>query len=106
MTWSEPRPLEPAAGPEASWAMPFVKNDRLYVVYTYNTRDRRRWPLEGGGHRTRVDTIGDLALRYSDDNGDTWSDRIIVPIPRTAIDREIGFGGEETIFWMSGAPLV
>lgn len=60
-TWSEPISLEPPGGPEASWAMPFVKDSRLYVVYAYNTRNRRAWPLSDGGARTRVDMLGDMA---------------------------------------------
>lgn len=105
-TWSPPTPLEPESGPGASWGMPFVKENRIYVVYTYNTRNQRTWPYsEGGGASRRVDMLGDMALRYSDDGGLTWSKRIMVPIPRTYIDNRNGFKGAETIFWMSGAPV-
>lgn len=103
--WSEPVAIEPADGPEASWAMPYFEGGRLWIFYTYNTRDVRSIPLVDGGTIGRVDMLGDMAVRYSDDFGSTWSDRIIVPIPRTDIDRENGFEGRETIYWMSGAPV-
>ena len=41
-TWSEPVDIEPADGPEASWAQPLKMPDgRIYVFYTYN-RDNLR----------------------------------------------------------------
>jgi len=104
-TWGTPIPLEPADGPEASWAMPYLDGNRVYVFYNYNVRDVRYWQLNDNDKRPRVDLLGELAVRYSDDYGLTWSDRVIVPIPRTQIDAENGFNGEETIFWLAGAPV-
>lgn len=103
-SWGLPVFIEPFSGPEASWAMPFVDKGRLWLFYLYNARNIRRWPLTEGGARTRVDLLGDLAVRYSDDNGRTWSRRILIPVPRTAIDRRNGFKGRETILWTTGAP--
>ncbi len=105
-SWSKPVKIELPNGPEASWAMPFAENGRIFLFYTYNTRNIRRWPFsDKNGGRSRVDMLGDLAIRYSDDEGQTWSDRIEVSIPRTAIDMENSFAGKETIFWLTGKPV-
>ncbi len=44
-TWSPLVPIEPADGPEASWAMPLkVPGGRVYVFYTYNADNLRVVP--------------------------------------------------------------
>lgn len=106
ISWTEPIPIEPPDGPEASWAMPYVENGRLFVFYTYNARNLRLWPFSHTpGGIPRVDMVGDLAIRWSDDEGKTWSDRLLVPVPRTSVDMRNGFGGQESVFWLSGAPV-
>lgn len=97
--------IEPPEGPEASWAMPFHHQGSLGVVYTYNTQDLRRWPMTNGEWRSRTDMLGDLAVRHSFDDGRSWSERVVTDIPETDIDRQNGFAGKETVFWMSGAPI-
>lgn len=104
-TWSTVSTIEPAEGPEASWAMPFLDRDELGVVYTYNTDDVRSWPMDNGVGRARVDMLGDFAFRFSKDDGETWSDREVMDVPYSSIDARNGFKGEETIFWLSGAPI-
>ena len=48
-TWSALTAIEPANGPEASWAMPFVTpGGRVYVFYTYNA-DNLREAASGEG---------------------------------------------------------
>lgn len=106
VSWTKPIPIEPPDGPEASWAMPYVENGRLFVFYTYNSRNIRLWPFTNQpGGVPRVDVVGDLAIRWSDDEGKTWSDRLLVSVPRTSIDMRNGFGGKESLFWLSGAPV-
>lgn len=104
-SWEKRSVIEPPKGPEASWAMPFDHRGRLGVIYTYNTRNVRGWPLKEGGVRPRVDVIGDLAVKFSSDQGFTWSERIVTKLPRTAIDEINGFNQHESVFWLSGAPV-
>ena len=103
-TWSTPVAIEPADGPEASWAMPLVtRSGRVYVFYTYNGDDLRTWQ----GKPIRADTVGWYCYKYSDDHGRTWSDRRYrLELPLAAVDRTNTFGGEHQIFWGIGKPIV
>lgn len=105
-SWTQRSVIEPPSGPEASWAMPFVFEAKLFVVYLYNARGIKRWPLHGGGGRTRVDVIGDPAVRSSDDEGRSWASRTLVAVPLSDIDKRNGFLGSERILWLSGAPII
>ncbi len=96
-TWSPLIDIEPADGPEASWAMPLVvPSGRVYVFYCYN------------GDRVtgrRADMIGWYCFRYSDDHGRTWSERHRMPIRLTDADRRNDWQGEHQIFWGIGKPI-
>ena len=96
-TWSPLNPIEPADGPEASWAIPLITpSGRVYVFYDYNG-DRVR---ELRGKRIRADMLGWYAFRYSDDNGRTWSqERFRLPVRITACDRTNDWQGAVQIFW-------
>ncbi|MHC4202792.1 MAG: sialidase family protein, partial [Planctomycetota bacterium] len=102
-TWSPLVGIEPGDGPEASWGMPYLTGyGRVYVFYTYNAADMRR--VTGGGGR--VDTLGEYALKYSDDGGRSWSkERWLIPVRRTAIDRNNPYQGEVRFFWGVGKPI-
>lgn len=107
-TWSDLVPIEPADGPEASWAMPLkVPGGRIYVVYTYNADNLRLVP--GGNSPTnirRVDTLGSYVFKFSDDHGRTWSaGRYEIPMRRMRIDRENSAGGAVLFFWGVGKPI-
>lgn len=106
-TWSAPVDVEPADGPEASWAIPLVTpSGRVYVFYTYNTRNIRE-VVTDTGTSPRVDTLGDMVFRYSDDEGGTWSaERFLVPIRTFDIDRRNPYGGEIMFWWSVGKPEV
>jgi hypothetical protein len=106
-TWSAPIDIEPADGPEASWAVPLVTpSGRIYVFYTYNTQNIREVPTDTG-RSPRVDTLGDMVFRYSDDEGRSWSvDRFHVPIRTFDIDRRNPFGGDVQFWWSVGKPEV
>ena len=91
-TWDALVDIEPADGPEASWAMPLITPaGRVYAFYTYNSRNIREVvaddPPFAGGKTTRVDTLGDYVFKYSDDGGETWSERYTIPVRETDIDR-------------------
>lgn len=102
-TWSKLVDIEPAGGPEASWAMPYLtRYGRVYVFYTYNAADLRE--IIGAG--SRVDTLGEYAFKYSDDGGHSWSDRRwYIPVRETAIDRQNPYRGRVRFFWGVGKPI-
>lgn len=101
-TWSPLIDIEPASGPEASWAMPLITpSGRIYVFYSYNGDDVRTWQ----GKPIRADTIGWYCFKFSDDGGRTWSDRHRLPLPLAEVDRQNTFGGQHQIFWGIGKPV-
>jgi hypothetical protein len=106
-SWSAPIDIEPATGPEASWAVPFkTPYGRVYVFYTYNKANIREIPNAASASK-RVDTLGVYAFKYSDDNGRTWSkDRYEIPMHVTAADRDNNFGGQTLFFWGVSKPIV
>lgn len=106
-SWSKPIPIEPPDGPEASWVMPLLTpSGRVYAYYVYNTANLRE-VITDFGPTPRVDTLGDLMCRYSDDGGLTWSaERYRVPIRVFECDRENPYGGEVLFFWGVGKPIV
>jgi hypothetical protein len=107
-TWSAPVDIEPSNGPEASWVMPLaVPSGRVYVFYTYNSENLR---LDTKSNSTvyakRVDTLGQYAMKYSDDYGRTWSaERFDVPMRLMKIDRDNAYGGKLLYFWGVGKPI-
>lgn len=104
-TWSPLLDIEPADGPEASWAMPLiVPSGRVYVFYNYNG-DRVNQLGDKVG--IRADTLGWYVYKYSDDNGRSWSSRRFrLPIRHTAMDRTNAFKGQVQMFWGIGKPVV
>jgi hypothetical protein len=110
-TWSEPLDIEPADGPEASWAMPFITpSGRIYVFYTYNAENRREVIADehfAGGICRRVDSLGEYAFKYSDDGGVNWSDkRYYIPVRTMLIDRNNPYNGKVKFFWGVGKPII
>ncbi|MER7273941.1 exo-alpha-sialidase [Dactylosporangium sp. NPDC000244] len=106
-TWSDPVDVEPPTGPEASWAVPLVlPTGRIYVFYTYNSANLRE-VITNTGTSPRVDTLGDMVFRYSDDNGRTWStDRYTVPMRTFDIDRTNPYQGQVLFWWSVGKPEI
>ena len=113
-TWSEPVDIEPADGPEASWAMPLFCPDigdqgRVYAFYTYNAANLREVIVDpdsrNGRTDRRVDTLGEYALKYSDDGGLTWSERHYIPVRIADIDRRNPYQGRVRFFWGVGKPM-
>ncbi|MBI1321294.1 MAG: hypothetical protein GC168_20405 [Candidatus Hydrogenedens sp.] len=102
-TWSEPVPIEPPDGPEASWAMPLMTYfGRVYAFYDFNGDEVRTLP---NGKACRADMLGWYCYRYSDDLGATWSERRRLPVRVTACDRGNDWGGEVQILWGIGKPV-
>lgn len=106
--WSAPVPLEPADGPEASYAVLLVTPaGRVYCFYNYNSRNRRRVRAETGEDFRRVDSLGDYVFKYSDDHGRSWSPtRYRVPVRMFQCDRENVYRGRVRFFWNVGRPFV
>jgi hypothetical protein len=107
-TWSDLVAIEPADGPEASWAMPLkVPGGRVYVFYTYNADNIRVVPSGNSpSANKRVDTLGRYAFKYTDDHGRTWSgDRHDIPMRPMRLDRENNTRGEILFFWGVGKPI-
>ncbi len=111
-TWSDPVDVEPADGPEASYAVLLkVPAGRIYCFYNHNTDNVREAiaddpPYEGGVFK-RVDSLGHFVFKFSDDHGRTWStERYDIPMRPMAIDRENPYGGELKYFWNVGKPFI
>ncbi|MFH1707196.1 MAG: sialidase family protein [Planctomycetota bacterium] len=106
-TWEPLVDIEPADGPEASWAMPYLTAyGRVYVFYTYNAKNLREIIASTAYARKRVDTLGEYALKYSDDGGKTWSrQRWFIPVRETDMDRGNPYQGKVRFFWGVGKPI-
>ncbi len=106
-SWSAPVDIEPANGPEASWAMPYItRYGRVYVFYAYNTQNLREVAFGNGGTCSRVDTLGDYVFKFSDDGGQSWKTaRRVIPVRETKIDRENPYRGKIRFFWGVGKPI-
>ena len=110
-TWSKPVDVEPADGPEASYAVLLkAGSGRVYAFYNHNTDNLRQVkgddPPYKGGWCTRVDTQGYFVLKYTDDHGRTWSKhRYPIPVRAMRIDRENPYGGKVRFFWNVGRPF-
>ncbi len=111
-TWSPLVDVEPADGPEASYAVLLkVPSGRVYAFYNHNTDDVRRVkadnPPYADGYCTRVDSLGHFVFKYSDDHGLSWStERYDVPVREMEIDRKNADGGRLRYFWNVGKPIV
>ena len=103
-TWSKPVDIEPADGPEASWAVPLlVPGGRVYAFYDYN--GDRVEALKG--RKIRADMLGWYVYKYSDDGGRTWSPgRRRLPMRLTACDRANQWEGRVQVFWGVSKPIV
>lgn len=107
-TWSKAVDVEPANGPEASYAV-LLKggNGRVFVFYNHNTDNLRQVigdnPPYKTGYVTRVDSLGHFVFRYSDDGGRSWSPkRYDIPLRDFEIDRRNPYAGKIKFFWTVG----
>lgn len=107
-TWENAVPLEPANGPEASYAVLLkVPGGRIYAFYNHNTDNVREVKREDKGVYQRVDSLGHYVFKYTDDHGRTWSaQRYPIPVREFACDRQNVYGGKLRFFWNVGRPLI
>ena len=107
-TWSAPVDVEPAQGPESSYAVMLkVPFGRVYIFYNHNTDNVRKViagnPPYKDGFNYRVDSLGHFVFKYSDDHGRTWSPgRYDIPQRDFEIDRKNVYGGKLKFFWTVG----
>ena len=110
-TWSAPLPVEPASGPEASYAVMLkVPSGRIYIFYNHNTDNRRAIKADNPPYKdglcTRVDSMGYFVFKYSDDGGKSWSARRYpISVREMDIDRTNPYGGTIRYFWNVGKPF-
>lgn len=107
-TWSKPVDVEPANGPEASYAVLLkTPSNRVYVFYNHNTDNVRQVigdkPAYKDGIVKRVDSLGHFVFKFSDDGGQSWSaKRYDIPMRDFEIDRNNPYGGKLKFFWNVG----
>ncbi len=107
-TWAPPVDVEPAQGPEASYAVLLkVPYGRIYAFYNHNTDNLRQVKADNppykDGYCQRVDSLGYFVFKYSDDNGNSWSkQRYAIPVREMEIDRQNPYQGAVRFFWNVG----
>jgi hypothetical protein len=107
-TWEKAVDVEPAVGPEASYAVMLrAPSGRVYVFYNHNTDNVRETiadkPAYKDGFNRRVDSLGHFVFKYTDDGGRTWSaKRYEIPQRDFEIDRKNPYGGKLKFFWNVG----
>lgn len=108
-SWTKPVDIEPATQPESSWVMPFLTDyGRIYAFYVFNKDNLRTvHSKQAPGFIKRVDTLGAMAYKYSDDGGESWSEeRYYIPIRNFEIDNKNPYGGKIQYFWGVGKPIL
>lgn len=107
-TWEKPVDIEPATGPEASYAVLLkVPSGRIYAFYNHNTDNVREVKREDKGVYQRVDSLGHYVFKFTDDGGLSWSSkRYDVPVREFDCDRTNVYGGKLRFFWNVGRPLI
>lgn len=107
-TWSKPVDVEPARGPESSYAVMLkAPSGRIYIFYNHNTGNIREViadnPPYKDGYCRRVDSLGHFVFKYSDDGGRSWpAQRYEIPQRDFDIDRRNPYGGKIKFFWNVG----
>lgn len=84
VTWSEGTLVEDPEWESAYAVLVTDRFDRIYCLYNYNLDHYRI--SEFDAHR--LDMGGTYCMRYSDDKGFSWSERIIVDVGVTDLDRQ------------------
>jgi hypothetical protein len=110
-TWTDLRDIEPADGPEASSACPFIvpcgpAKERIYVFYVFNANNVREIRKIDGSPMSRVDLLGEHAFRFTDDYGETWSERHFLPYRKTSVDLNNPSRGKIQLFWPNDKPML
>lgn len=107
-TWEKPVDIEPADGPEASYAVMLkTPYGRIYAFYNHNTDRVPEVKREDKGVYKRVDSLGHYVFKFTDDGGRSWSPkRYDIPVREFECDRNNVYGGKLRFFWNVGRPLI
>jgi BNR repeat protein/concanavalin A-like lectin/glucanase superfamily protein len=111
-SWEPQVDVEPADGPEASYAVLLkAPGGRVFVFYNHNTDNLRQVkadsPPYADGWCRRVDSLGHFVFKYSDDHGRTWSrQRYEIPQRTFEIDRDNAYAGAVKFFWNVGKAFI
>lgn len=100
LSWSEPKcllkdPIDPETGKNmGSWAAPAIsKSGRIYVFYNKHTG------IVPSHQR------GLMAILYSDDSGETWSDEYLTKVPRSIHDPADPSEPSDWVIWQTAVRL-
>jgi hypothetical protein len=108
VTWSEGTPLEDLEWESAYAVLVTDRFDRIYCLYNYNLDHYKKGEFESH----RFDMGGTYCMKYSDDKGLSWSERIIVDVGVTDLDTRYPFypkagGGKQYRFmWNVARPFI
>jgi len=101
-SWEDTVRIESPGGPAASWAMPYkTPFGRVYVFYTFNGENISSLK----GKTIRNDMLGWYCYKYSDNNGESWSQRHRLPLRKTSADLNNDWKGDVQVFWGIGKPI-
>ena len=107
-TWSEGTLLEDLEWESAYAVLVADRFDRIYCLYNYNLDHYKKGEFESH----RFDMGGTYCMKYSDDKGLSWSERIIVDVGFTELDTKYPFfpkagGGKQYRFmWNVARPFI
>lgn len=107
-TWSEGTLIEDTEWESAYAVLVTDRFDRIYCLYNYNLDHYKKNEFES----IRFDMGGTYCLKYSDDKGLSWSERIIVDVGITDLDTRYPFypkagGGKQYRFmWNVARPFI
>ena len=107
-SWSEGTPLEDLEWESAYAVLVTDRFDRIYCLYNYNLDHYKKGEFESH----RFDMGGTYCMKYSDDRGLSWSERIIVDVGVTDLDTRYPFypkagGGKQYRFmWNVARPFI
>lgn len=105
-SWSKPINIEEAGEESSSWAMPYkTVFGRIYVFYDFNGDKIHSLPGDNPSSEFREDMLGWYCFRYSDDNGENWSQRYRLPVRSTSIDTNNDWKGKVQMLWGIGKPI-
>ena len=83
--------------------MPYLTDyGRVYVFYDYNGEKIHSL---GDQENIREDMLGWYCYKYTDDGGNSWSDRYRLPVRLTGVDYQNDWNGEVQILWGIGKPV-
>lgn len=108
VTWSEGTLIEDTEWESAYAVLVTDRFDRIYCLYNYNLDHYKKGEFESH----RFDMGGTYCLKYSDDKGLSWSERIIVDVGVTDLDTRYPFfpkagnGKQYRFMWNVARPFI